>query len=237
MVVIRLQVNPSVTPHTSSRLRRMDFSPPTKDQHFRFLSSFLFGGTDAPTVRDVTWRAYLDLSRTVHHIDEADPSRALRETAHAHVEALLVALFSGGPRERDAYDAWHREACEALSSLFARRGYSTFTIGQSQKWINMGVKYGLTLASVDWLALDDSAQLRAVAHAPLDSFFLDALHAEAAEAAPPRLSTSWSRIVDYDEYFAMQRWLRRAFPTPPLDVEFHVWQRASRKRRSQPVSA
>lgn len=215
----------------------MEFSTPSKEQHYRFLSSFLFGGTDTPTVRDVTWRAYLDLSRTVHHIDEADPAGVLRETAHAHVEALLVALFSSGIRQRDAYDAWHRETCGALTSLFARRGYGTFTLGQSQKWINMGVKYGLTLAGVDWLSIHDSAQLRAVAHAPLDSFFLDALRAEGAESAPPRLSATWSRIVDYDEYFAVQHWLRHAFPTSPLDVEFHVWQRASRKRRSLPVSA
>lgn len=210
----------------------MDFAQPSSDQHLRFLSSFLFGGTDAPTVRDVTWRAYLDLSRTVHGIDTADPTHEIRRAAHAHVEAVLIALFSGGPREQDDYDIWHRAECGALSSLFARRGYGAFSIGQSQKWINMGVKYALTLAAVDWLTVADPAQLRAVAHAPLDSFFLEALRAEVAETSPPTLPATWSRLREYDDYFGLQCWLRSAFHACPLDVEFHVWQRASRRRRT-----
>lgn len=221
----------------TSRATHVEFASPSADQHYRFLTSLIFGGTDTPTAQDITWRAYLDLSRTVHGIGRADPDGALRNAAHSQVEALLLALFADGPREISDYDAWHRTSCFGLSSLFSGRGYPAFTIGQSQKWINMGVKYGLTLAAIGGLPIEDSARLRSVAHAPLDSFFLDALPAEKTVEAPPKPTTSWSRIRDYDEYFAMQRWLRRSFAAPPLDVEFHVWLRATRDRRSTPMTA
>ena len=128
-------------------------------------------------------------------------------------------------------------SCANLSSLFAARGYPFFTIGQSQKWINMSVKYSLTLAAVSWFSITDAPRLRTVAHAPLDTFFLTGLAAEKSSEAPPKLKSAWSRIADYEKYFAMQAWLCRSFAAPPLDVEFHVWQRASRARRANPVSA
>lgn len=208
------------------------FTEPTPDEHLRFLVSFLFGGTAAPSLRDAVWRAYLDLSRTVHGIDAADLTGSIRRSAHDLVEHRLEVLLSSGPRDLEPFDAWHREGCNALREHFAKGGYPKFSIGQGQKWLNMAVKYSLTLSAVGWVPVRDSQKLRLIAHAPLDNFFLDGLATQPVAASMPRMMTTWSRLMDYDLYLEFQRALRNAFVAPPLDVEFHVWQRASNKRRA-----
>lgn len=213
------------------------YPPPSTDQHHRFLASFLFGGTSTPTIHEAVWRAYLDLSRTVHGIDKSDSSGALRNSAHVRVANALQELAGTGPRDQNEYDGWHRATCSELGRHFARGGFAHFSIGQSQKWLNMAVKYTLTLAAVGWLDVLDAVGLRAIAHAPIDSFFLKGLARGAQSGTMPILRATWSRINDYDEYFAFQRSLRDSFGCPPLDVEFHVWQAISAERRARNVSA
>jgi hypothetical protein len=206
------------------------FSPPSSDEHHRFLASFLFGGTPVPTAREAVWRAYLDLSRTVHGIRASDPSGHLRATAHESLEYRLKQLLSSGTRVQDEFDTWHQVACADLGQHFRRGGFETFHTGQAQKWLNMSLKYALTLAAVGWLEVREAHALRAVAHAPIDSFFLKGL-AEHTPEPLPTMRAAWSRIIDYDEYFRFQQWLRATFKCPPLDVEFHVWQGVSAQRR------
>lgn len=96
----------------------------------------------------------------------------------------------------------------------------------------MAVKYGLTFAAVGWSDIPDAVGLRAIAHAPIDSFFLNGLAPIGSARTLPKLRGSRSRITDYDDYFALQRWLREAFTAPPLDVEFHIWNTVSAERRA-----
>jgi hypothetical protein len=202
------------------------------------LASFLFGGTPTPGLREAVWRAYLDLSRTVHNIAASDPSGGLRKSAHQRVEKLLTQLVAAGPRDEGAYDSWHRQACTELGKHFASGGFPNFAVGQSQKWLNMAVKYTLTLAAVGWQDVPAADQLRTIAHAPVDSFFLKGLARHSLGATLPVFRTTWSRLSDYEEYFRFQRALRDSFGCPPLDLEFHVWQAISAERRAlEPPSA
>jgi hypothetical protein len=183
---------------------------------------------------EAVWRAYLDLSRTLHGIRTVDASGSLRISAHDRVEGLLRSLVAGRVHDQEEFDSWHRAACVELVVHFSHGGFSTFTVGQGQKWVNMALKYALTLAAVGWLRVRDPMQLRAVAHAPIDSFFLQGLVGAGAPKDMPRLGTAWSRIRDYDKYLQLQKWLRTNYQAPPLDLEFHVWQTVSSQRRPPP---
>lgn len=209
------------------------YPPPSRDQQHRFLTSFLFGGSPEPAVREAVWRAYLDLSRTIHGIGTV--TRGVRESAHGHVENLVSELLLSGPRAAAGFDRWHRASCLDLCNYFGAGGYDRFTVGQSQKWINMAVKYSLTLAAVGWLEVKRIEQLRSVSHAPVDALFLEGLQELQTLQPMPRLSKPWSRVTNYDEYFQIQIWLRNSFSASPLDVEFHVWQEMSARRRRLPI--
>ncbi len=67
------------------------------------------------------------------------------------------------------------------------------------------------------------ARVFELAHIPLDNIILKQLR---PYGVPP-LPTRWARVDSYEEYMKIQRWERTAFPgSPPLAVEFTLWQNA-----------
>ena len=209
------------------------FPPPSPDQHRRFLISFLFGGEMDPGLRGCVARAYLDLARTAHRIGAAEKANELKRSAHVLVETLAAKALSNDRWVTTSFDAWHQASCSSLREHYAGGGYSQFTIGQAQKWLNMALKYALSLAELQMLDVAPIASVRSVAHVPLDSYILSAL----ASYNAPRLPNAWSRLADYGQYLQFQHWIRTHFPeSTPLDVEFHLWLQENARRRTS-VSA
>lgn len=202
---------------------------PTADEQQRFLISFLFGGEVRPGAPACVKRAYLDLSRTAHGISSGKSPNQLKRSAHVLVESLLNAALC--PKESwtsASFDSWHERASLKICSHYASGGYGRFRVGQAQKWLNMSIKYALSLAALDMLRVDNPSGLRRVAHAPIDNIVLDALR----PLKPPSLGGPWSRIENYRAYLAFQRWIRKQFADSlPLDVEFHVWIEESTRQR------
>lgn len=73
------------------------FEPPTTDESRRFLISFPFNGSMTPGLRECVWRAYLDLSRTVHGVGKLPDSKNLKSSAHELLERLLKELRNERP--------------------------------------------------------------------------------------------------------------------------------------------
>jgi hypothetical protein len=168
-------------------------------------------------------RAYLDLSRTLHGIRVIPKADILYHAASDTVRELLTGLLEEkSVSDQSAFDDWHRQQCERLIELYASRGYSAFSVGQAQKWLNMGLKYAITLGAVGILPGIDHERFLKIAHAPLDNIFLKAL--ESRGHHPDLELRPWSRIANYDTYFAFQLWLRKEFSdSAPLAVEFELW--------------
>ncbi len=80
----------------------------------------------------------------------------------------------------------------------------------------MTFKYIYVLGENRILGYRDLYQL---CHVPFDNILIKRL----GKYGFPRLSKSWSRLDDYDEYLSHQEWIRRRFSLVPLDVEFILW--------------
>lgn len=205
------------------------FEPPTTDESRRFLISFPFNGSMTPGLRECVWRAYLDLSRTAHGVGKLPDSKSLKSSTHALLERLLKEATERTPAwDGASYDMWHESQCAYICQVYTKSGFTSFCVGQAQKWLNMSLKYTLTLNAVGMLPVEHADALRKVAHVPLDDFILTALRSYDA----PRLGCSWSRVSDYKTYFNYQRWFRERFKESiPLDAEFHLWINEAKKRR------
>ena len=168
-------------------------------------------------------RAYLDLRRTLHGIGTLPKAENLYHAASDMVRTLLTDMLEDSSvSDRSTFDNWHRQQCERLIELYASWGFPFFSVGQAQKWINMGLKYAVTLGAVGALPGIDQERIFSIAHAPLDNIFLKAL--ERRGHHPDLKLRPWSRIASYDTYFAFQVWLREEFSdSAPLAVEFGLW--------------
>ena len=211
------------------------YPAPTVEEHTRFMLSFLFGGEMYPTLKDCVRRANLDLARTVHGINGDGVAKTLRRSGHELVKRQLAeATQSSTAWYQESFDDWHRHACVELVDHFREHGYPVFYIGQAQKWINMAIKYSLTLDAAGMLQVEHSSALRQVAHVPIDNFIVDALKRLGVKS----IESSWSRLAVYDAYMSYQQDLRTRFPgSALLDVEFHEWNAESRRRRNAAVSS
>jgi hypothetical protein len=206
------------------------FSPPTEDEHRRFLIGFLFAGNLKPGTLDCVARGYRDFSRTAHGITKGSNRQLLKQSAHLLVQTALDKAFARTtPWSASSFDDWHEAVCMRVCDHYVSGGFAAFRIGQAQKWINMAVKYALTLTGAGLMSIAEAESLREVAHIPLDGYVLTALAAYDA----PTFSCPWSQVPDYNLYFDYQRWLRARFAnTIPLDVEFHLWNEEAGRRRA-----
>ncbi|MEA5076066.1 MAG: hypothetical protein VB139_06945 [Coriobacteriia bacterium] len=166
-------------------------------------------------------RAYRDMNRTLRlgALDDA-VRRALRAEAGETLRDAIVRLAQGVELTTCAFDAWHRQACESLKSVYAVRGVA-FTHGQAQKWVNMTLKYVFVALALDIVGAPQ--QLRAFyacAHLPIDSIVLEGLRKQSFDGSLP--DVAWSRHDDYDAYLAFQRAIRERFGCG-LDAELMLW--------------
>jgi hypothetical protein len=195
-----------------------DFQIPSAGEQREFLLRLYFGSGSA-LARCVD-RAYLDFSRTLHGIGKVEGAKALRADAGNHVVSWLERLASSVTEANTtAFDALHRQASEQLRELYADGGYSAFSVGQAQKWLNMALKYVFVFGEG---RAPGFAGFYNFGHVPLDSIMLNRFKPFGA----PTLSCgeAWSRLDSYEEYLAYQGWIRRQFRGyAPLAVEFHLW--------------
>ncbi len=192
------------------------FANPTPDEQVRFLIRLYFGVGEDLLLLCVR-RAYLDLSRTLHGIG-ASPGAFSKGSSFLRKELALLPKGHAVATET-RFDAWHKRICTTLRELYLTEGYSSFRIGQAQKWVNMSLKYVYVVGEEH---LPGFAVLYPFCHVPIDSVVLGRAEFRALRT----FQGAWSRIDDYDEYLAFQQAVRTTFrDSAPLAVEFTLWQK------------
>ena len=171
--------------------------------------------------------------------------------AKKYVKEKVESYLSGKPFSESEYDTWHKEICLNLSdsrkhfiSYSTYRKASTdkfknkrgFTIGNSQKFLNMLMKdlYACfrndpTLWKNDAYSYEDYFKY---CHMPLDSYilwFVDDIRYRSGIVKPTRTYT-WSNLNAYNSYMDEQRDIRDYVRTNRIDpsitelqTEFVVW--------------
>ncbi len=188
-----------------------------------YLLMLYFGASSESKLSLCLNRAYRDLSRTIHGI-RIHPSRA---KIYAEVFRLLQIeltqlLNSSTVTSQREFDDWHRSLTASLCERYLVNDFADFTVGQAQKWINMTFKYAIAFGES---RMPGASRLFRWLHIPIDSVIL----AQLAAFNGPVISVPWSRLKSYDEYLALQKWIRTTFRgEAPMDVEFRLWQKGMR---------
>lgn len=183
-----------------------------------------------PGVAGCVWRAYLDFSRTVHGINKTPDPAVLKKSAHELLEKIINESISFDYTDACAFDKWHEKKCINICEHYSNKGFDSFSVGQAQKWINMAIKYALSLHAAGMLEIKNHLHLRKVAHVPVDNYIIAAF----SDFDAPKLLCAWSRIFRYEDYMAYQSWIREKFQgSSPLDVEFHLWLKQAAQQRGR----
>lgn len=210
-----------------NKIRLPKFSIPSREEHFDFLLRCYFGEGRDP-LRLCIDRAYLDFNRTLHGIAKNNNGDGLRNAATACLIKLLSGLSLKRIRTQSDFDKWHKSACDQLRQLYRSHGFTRFSIGQAQKWLNMALKYVFTFGQK---RLPGFAKLYPFAHVPVDSVVLKCTRAHGGQP----LSVPWSRLDDYATYLEFQKLFRQLFRgSVPLAAEFRLWLDDPTKGRSGP---
>ena len=199
------------------------YSVPTPKDQENFVYRLYFGA-DGDALDQVIRRAYLDLSRTIHGAGSCpDGQKEAALFLRREIESLpsnIAALTQQG------FDQWHEATCSALCAVYSTAGYDQFFIGQSQKWINMAMKYIYVFGET---RLPGYAPHYRLCHVPIDNILLKAN--EFKELAC--FTEPWSRIKEYSAYMSFQSAVRCQFPdSAPLAVEFVAWQSVNAATRA-----
>ncbi|WP_296560846.1 hypothetical protein [uncultured Acetobacterium sp.] len=157
-------------------------------------------------------RAYLDMCRTIRFNNKN--GHETRKNVDALIEKEIKALIETGVVSQVEYDAWHFELCRLIKQVYDEQEID-FYIGQSQKWVNMAMKYLYIIGESDLTGIFEFL------HVPLDNYIFDAVEKELGIKKPKVL---WSRMTDYDaDYIPYQRQIREAVDMEPLRWEFMFW--------------
>lgn len=202
------------------------------------LVAFYFGSrvavdpTAAESLRSVSYRAYRDLSRTLHGIGSHPDKKVLLEDSHASLHTFLIDLTKITTEKE--FNAHHEAWCENRIEFFTKHPHPhrkefALTYGQAQKWINMTMKY---LAVIDHPAI---APVYSYLHVPIDSIiYEEASHPVTGIGVPrPSGNVAWSRL-NKNQYQDYQQRLRNNIisndsTVAPLDWETRTWVARSSK--------
>jgi hypothetical protein len=190
-----------------------------------FLKAVCFGAIADP-YEAASSRAYRDMNRTIRFNGLPEKKRTeLRTDVTTLLEREIRLLTAEAITSQSDYDVWHFEQCRTVRSIYREAGVD-FHFGQSQKWLNMMIKY---LYISGECSFEDVFQYL---HVPLDNYIFDVAQKELGIAHP---QLAWSRWDDYDkEYLPYQTKLRsRIHGLPPLRWEFKSWVTEAQNRTSE----
>lgn len=197
---------------------------PSGKEREEYLLLLYFGAWAKSPIGRCVCRAYRDMNRTLHGLRSHAAHQQLSNDAHTLVvQRLKDLLRATAISSQSDFDAWHRQLATDLCSYYRDAGYASFSVGQAQKWINMALKYAVIFGDE---RIPGISRLYPWLHAPIDNVVLNEMTLPDA----PARKISWSRLTDYSEYFSLQRWIRKTYPSEaPLAVEFRLWRRGMEK--------
>lgn len=159
-----------------------------------FLAVCYFGSKDKGDWLDRCMRrAYLDMNRTMRGMGTLGEGHAdWKGSMLGVLRDRLLMLRGEHTWNQASFDAWHHESVDMLKKTASAHNFSS-SVGQSQKWINMSIKYVIALGE---RRLPGFHYVYDVAHAALDNIVLERL----TRLGMPPLGCAWSRLDDYAQY-------------------------------------
>ena len=208
--------------NTKSTLTRSDYIKylqkltqyTSADEDFLILHYF---GAGEDHLHNGIKRAYRDFSRTLRGFSKVHAKDHIRETAVDALKQALCALrdYPTGAVDQVIFDQWHQSTCLQLVDIFKEYNVH-FYIGQAQQWINMTFKYIFTLGEN---RIAGFGYFYPFCHVPLGNTLIPHL----IKKGLPPLNCTWSKIDQYADYLAIQKWVVNHFACLPMDVEFRSW--------------
>lgn len=179
-----------------------------------FLRAVYFGGGNDDFAKAVN-RAYLDFNRTLRFENCAKEIRLeLKELVIKLLKDEIVKMLEN-VKSQESYDEWHESVCEEMSEIYLTQGVS-FCVGQSQKWLNMTLKYLYVLG------YNEFSEVFSYLHVPVDKYIFDIVK---KELNIKKTKGAWSRIDNYSDYLNYQISIREKIDVAPLRWELNEWTR------------
>ncbi|RKY91041.1 MAG: hypothetical protein DRQ13_11910, partial [Ignavibacteriae bacterium] len=118
------------------------------------------------------------------------------------------------------FDNWHFQKCKKLKSEFLKIYKFKITFGQSQKWINMTMKYLFALGEKRIKNIETNYEYF---HIPIDNIVQN----ELAKIGIPKFKMAWSKLDSYEEYLDYQKKVRGLIKNQiPMDFEFKLFNKS-----------
>ena len=136
-------------------------------------------------------RAYGDFQRTLHGIGKFPKAEEARNQADKALNEMFAKIRDAPAMSQGEFDEWHRKSCESLAHIYRNYGFSSFSFGHAQKWLNMTFKYIYVMGKQRISGFD---HLYDLCHVPLDSILIGALRKEDGFEFP---SCPWSKLNNY----------------------------------------
>lgn len=189
---------------------------------YEFLRLMAFG-SEQDDLTAASEKAYGDLRRTIRFKNlDVEERRFLRTHIRNLIAGSLTLLESTRSLSQEDFDKWHRELCFSILAEYRNAGIE-FYVGQSQKWVNMALKYLYTLRNP--IAMMVFPHL----HVPIDNYIYEAAE---KHLNIPRLAVVWSRVEDYSVYIQYQSQIRNALHVAPMEWEFSAWMQKAQEKKS-----
>lgn len=147
-------------------------------------------------------KAYLDFCRTLKITDKDTYQEKIKECKD-DLKSHLDKLIKVDIRDQDDFDVRHKVICESLI-----KNWTDLTYGQAQKWVNMSLKYWLTIGDSKIPSISKNAKYF---HIPIDRFVMEGMFGQTINK-----SKAWSKL-NYDEYMCYQLNYRKKSDSPLLD--------------------
>lgn len=140
-------------------------------------------------------RAFLDFSRTLVLPEncKTEERKSKRYKTELFLKSKLKELINKSIKNQTEFDQLHQELCENLISE-----WNELKIGQSQKWINMSLKYWLLFGENRIPNIELNSKFF---HIPIDSIIQERFFSKNLPA--------WSKIETYQDYFWYQQDFRK----------------------------
>ncbi len=143
-------------------------------------------------------RAYLDFCRTLskkEYNEKEEERNKTRDEVGRWLSDKLKKLIGIKCENQEEFDIKHKKLSKELKEKWGKN----FTIGQSQKWINMTLKYWSVFGDKRIPNIYTNCKLF---HIPIDSIVQETMFSNLKPHNP------WSKIDKYEEYFKYQEHYR-----------------------------
>jgi hypothetical protein len=201
----------------------MDTKTLTQEDILHFLRQLAFRNYDNPFVA-ASEKAYLDFCRTIRFFKAETPltneQSDRRQNVKDSISAMIqnrIELLSQSDVNKESFDVWHTEICETIIEMFSSE--ATLLYGQAQKWINMSMKY--------LLSLDNKAVINLIPwlHVPIDNNILTTAYDQLGIPIPLKRWSRWNK----NDYLTYQSKLIQSINSifqkiHPIIWEMRTWQ-------------